>query len=211
MAWQPLLQGDLKDRAWERIQAILLHLSTLGEDPSLASGTAGLALLHGYLALTECGPDHAATSKQCLEHVTAAVPDRPTAASLYGGLAGVGWAIAHLQGRLPGLDGQDDLAEIDDALLEHLERSPWDEDYDRTNGLVGFGVYAVERLPRPTAVTCLERVIDHLVAAAEHKAPGVTWWTNPAWLPAETQAKFPHGYYNLALAHGVPGVPGSQP
>jgi hypothetical protein len=206
MAWQPLLQGGLTDRTWERIRAILRDLSAPGEDASLAGGTAGLALLHGYLALTECGPGHAAHSRRCLGHAAAAVADQPAAASLHSGLAGVGWAIAHLQGRLPGLGGEDDLAEIDDVLLEHLGRSRWDEDYDLINGLVGFGVYALERLPRPAAVACLGRVIDRLAETAEHKAPGVTWWTNPAWLVAETQEKFPHGYYNLGLAHGVPGV-----
>src|SRR5262249_52458102 len=32
------------------------------------------------------------------------------------------------------------------------------------------------------------------------------WWTNPAWLPLESRKKFPRGYYNLGVAHGVPGV-----
>jgi hypothetical protein len=49
-------------------------------------------------------------------------------------------------------------------------------------------------------------VIDRLTETAEHRAEGLTWWTNPAWLPAETCAKYPRGYDNLGLAHGVPGV-----
>lgn len=36
----------------------------------------------------------------------------------------------------------------------------------------------------------------------------MTWWTNPAWLIPETREKCPRGYYNLGLAHGVPGVIG---
>ena len=35
---------------------------------------------------------------------------------------------------------------------------------------------------------------------------GITWRTDPAWLPDETRQKFPRGYYNTGLAHGVPGV-----
>jgi hypothetical protein len=118
----------------------------------------------------------------------------------------VGWAIAHLQGRLPELDGEGDAAEIDEALRCHLDPSPWTGDYDLIDGLVGFGVYALERLPRPGAVACLERVIGHLAETAKRRPEGVTWWTNPAWLPPETSAKSPQGYYNLGLAHGVPGV-----
>jgi hypothetical protein len=57
-------------------------------------------------------------------------------------------------------------------------------------------------------VACLERVVDRLAETAESQGEGTTWWTDPAWLPAETRAEFPRGYYNLGLAHGVPGVIG---
>jgi hypothetical protein len=120
----------------------------------------------------------------------------------------VGWAIAHLRRLWPGWDGEDDLAEIDEVLLDHLDQSPGRGDYDLIEGLVGFGVSALERLPRPAAITCLERVVDRLAAMAEPQGGGTTWWTDPAWLPAETRAEYPRGYYNLGLAHGVPGVIG---
>jgi hypothetical protein len=154
--------------------------------------------------------------------------EKPASASLYSGLAGVGWTLAHLRGRVSGLDGTDDLAEIDEVLLDHLDQSPWGEDYDLICGLVGFGVYALERVwvarpesskgvPGPLstpfedsgrATQCLKRVLDRLAETAKRCEAGFTWWTNPAWLPVETQAKVPAGYYNLGLAHGVPGVIG---
>jgi hypothetical protein len=210
MAWQPLLNGAVKKRARESVQEILGDLPpsrpNSADDPSLAGGAAGLAVLHGYLAQAGDGTDSAAAAVHWLRCATAAVTDHPTEASLYSGLTGVGWALAQLQGRLPGLDSEADAAEIDEAVLEHLDRSPWADDYDLISGLVGFGVYALERLPRPAARACLEQVIDRLAKTAEHRPEGITWWTNPAWLPAETREKVPQGYYNLGLAHGVPGV-----
>jgi hypothetical protein len=210
MSWRPLLEDTLKDRALESVRAMVDDLSSPGRDPaetpSLAGGIAGQAVLHGYLAQTGGGPDAAALAGGYLERALAAVADTPTEASLYGGLTGVGWALAHLQGRLPGLDGEADLAEIDDGLWHHLASSPWPDDYDLVSGLVGFGVYALERLPRPAAAACLERVVERLAGTAERRPEGITWWTNPAWLPSETRAQFPGGYYNLGLAHGVPGV-----
>jgi lantibiotic modifying enzyme len=210
MPWQPLLTGTIKARAWDSIRAIVEDISaqehSVSLDASLASGTTGLALLHGYLAQIESEHDHAALAWRRLQHAIAAVEDNPTSASLYSGLTGVGWVIAHLQDRLGGLDGEDDLAEIDEVLLKHLDQSPWTGNYDLIQGLVGFGVYALERLPRPAAIACLERVVDRLAETAEHQGDGLTWWTNPAWLPAETREQFPRGYYNLGLAHGVPGV-----
>jgi hypothetical protein len=209
MSWQPLLQGACKDRARVTVQGIREDLAAPGrapaEEPSLAGGSAGLAILHGYLAQAQHGQGHAEAAR-CLGHALAAVADNPTVASLYSGLSGVGWTLAHLGERLPGLDGEEDLAQIDDVLLGHLDRSPWPDDYDLINGLVGLGVYALERLPRPAAVACLQCVIDHLAQTAEHRPDGVTWWTDPAWLPPETRAESPRGYYNLGLAHGVPGV-----
>jgi hypothetical protein len=215
MSWQPLLQGASKDRARATVEGILEDLAAPGWAPadehSLAGGGAGLAILHGYLAQARHGEGHA-EAPRCLEHALAASADHPTSASLYSGLAGVGWALAHLGDRLTGLDGEDDLAQIDDALLSHLDRSPWPDDYDLVSGLVGFGVYALERLSpgadaaRPAATACLERVIAHLAQTAERRPEGVTWWTSPAWLPPETRAEHPRGYYNLGLAHGVPGV-----
>jgi hypothetical protein len=210
MPWQPLLEGALKDRALESVRAILHDLAPRAcapdGEPSLAGGTAGLAVLHGYLAQAEAGQGHAALAGRYLRRATAAVAAEPAAASLYSGLTGVGWALTHLQGRSSDCDGEGDAAEIDELLRCHLDRSPWSGDYDLIDGLVGFGVYALERLPRPDAVACLERVVEHLADTAERRPEGVTWWTNPAWLPPESREKAPHGYYNLGLAHGVPGV-----
>jgi hypothetical protein len=226
MSWQPLLDGVLKDRALECVQAIVDDLARTGNspaDPSLAGGTAGLALLHAYRAGIERGQDSRIAAVRCVKDAAASMAEKPTSASLYSGLAGVGWVIAHLQGWLPGLDGEEDAAEIDEVLLQHLDQSPWTDDYDLINGLVGFGVYALERLAgspltphspavnggegRVTAaVACLERVIDRLAETAVHRGGGITWWTNPKWLPSPTREQLPEGYYNLGLAHGVPGV-----
>jgi lantibiotic modifying enzyme len=212
MTWQTLLDGASNVSASESVQAILDDLETRGREPSgdfsLAGGSAGLAVLHGYLAQSERGHESDALARRCLQHAAAAVSERPGTASLYGGLTGVGWAMAHLRSRLPDVDREDDLGEIDEVLLDHLDQSPWRGEFDLIEGLVGFGVYALERLHRPAATACLERVVDRLAETAEHQGEGITWWTDPAWLPSETRAEFSGGYYNLGLAHGVPGVIG---
>jgi lantibiotic modifying enzyme len=211
-----LLQGALKERAQCTLQAIVDDLARLEHevprDPTLASGAAGLAILHGYLAQAGGGSSHTDAAVRCLKRAVTALTEKPIEASLYSGLTGVGWALAHLQSRLPSLNGEADLNDIDQALLDHLEQSPWRDDYDLISGLVGFGVYALERLTSQTdparlaATRCLNRVIDRLTETAEQRPEGITWWTDPKWLPRETAEKYPKGYYNLGLAHGVPGV-----
>jgi lantibiotic modifying enzyme len=217
VSWQPLLEGSLKYAAIESLQGILNDLAhfecDFSRDPSLAGGLAGLAILHGYLAKAGHGQQHADAADRDVHRACAPLADKPMEASLYRGLTGVGWALAHLQDPQAGFDNEDDCAEIDDVLLDHLEPSPWRGDYDLIGGLVGFGVYALERIyvTRPESANnvptrCLERVIEHLAATAEKQNAGITWWSDPAWLPAETREKSPNGYYNLGLAHGVPGV-----
>jgi hypothetical protein len=119
----------------------------------------------------------------------------------------VGWAAVHLQVLLPDLTTEPIAEEIDEVLMEYLSGSPWPDTYDLIDGLVGFGVYALERGPHAVkAITCLERVIDHLGEMAERRPDGVTWASSSKWLRPEVQEEsLPH-YYDLGLAHGVPGV-----
>jgi class I lanthipeptide synthase len=95
---------------------------------------------------------------------------------------------------------------VDEALKDHVNRPGWRRDYDLVSGLVGFGVYALERLPSPAAVACLEGVIDRLEGMSRRRSGGITWHTSPNLLPEHQLKEYPRGYYSLGLAHGVPGV-----
>jgi hypothetical protein len=246
MTWQPLLEGALKDRAWEGVNAIVDHLAPREwgphDDPSLAQGSAGAAVLHAYLAQTgveqisssarskgttwpwsrrvtdgleirptERGQRPAAIACGCLTHSLATIQNKAVPASLYGGLAGVGWALSHLGGRLLDLDSAESCGEIDEVLLDYLDQWPRSATFDLADGLVGFGVYALERLKKGTvpphaACACLERVIDRLAETAEHRSDGITWASSPNWLAPEYRALRPRPYYDLGLPYGVPGV-----
>jgi lantibiotic modifying enzyme len=176
------------------------------EDASLAGGRAGLAVLFAYLAQARSEPGDGEFAVRFLNEAIEAVASVPMSDALYGGFTGIAWAVAHLQEQL-GLSAEEDPNEaIDEALLESLDRSPWPGEYDLISGLVGLGVYALERLPRPAARACLERVIARLGETAERSSEGVTWFTPPERLPDWQRERCPRGYYNLGLAHGVPGV-----
>jgi len=96
--------------------------------------------------------------------------------------------------------------EIDQALLTVLGRQSWVGDYDLISGLVGFGVYALERFTRPSAVRCLEAIVDRLDESAEGNGSEITWFTPPEMVPSLNRERSPLGNYNLGVAHGVPGV-----
>ncbi len=219
--WQPVLEGaDLK-----RARGIIGEIEAVLCDPppawtpqeaseevqkvsnaSLADGWAGLAVFYGYLhhACPDKGYDERAIS--FLEGSIAIIGALPTQPSLYSGFTGVAWTIEHLQGSCLTEEDEDPNESIDQNMQSFLEISPWPGDYDLISGLVGFGVYALERWRRPSGARLLEIVIDRLDEIARRKDEGITWFTPPELLPEHQRKKATEGYYNLGLAHGMPAV-----
>jgi len=219
-AWRPILTGEIANRARRAVEGIAAAIQKqagppiagtraarkrLFRDSSLAGGTAGLAVFYGYLSRAVSSNDHKKTALRHLQEAGDAVESVVMNPSLYGGFTGVAWATAHLQRRLQP-DEEISTEAIDEALRDHVNRPRWRGDYDLINGLVGFGVYALERLPSPAAVACLEGVIDRLEETSRSRAGGLTWHSSPNLLPEHQRKECPHGYYNLGLGHGVPGV-----
>jgi hypothetical protein len=210
--WRPLLEGELAERARSWTSDIAAHLAAHAnapevKSPSLASGQSGLACFHAYLSRDFPDSEHAARAEQCLERAVDGVATRRVSASLHGGFPGVAWANEHLTGATMDPAEEDPNDDIDSMVTEVLDAPPgWNGPYDLVDGLVGMGVYALERVHRPSAARCLERIVEELENSARPIPEGFTWWTAPKWLSAEARAQYPRGYYGLGLAHGVPGI-----
>ncbi|MDY7228736.1 lanthionine synthetase C family protein [Hyalangium rubrum] len=163
------------------------------DDPTLASGAAGQAVLFAALAavLPELG--HAERAVALLDRAFDGIGAGGFGPELYAGYTGVGWAAEFLRGRLLASD-EDHGADVDEALDEVLSASPPPGAHDLVRGLVGLGVYARERLPAPAARRTLERIVRHLGAMARHEGPGCCW-------PAEDAR-----VADVGVAHGTAGV-----
>ncbi|HEX3554832.1 MAG TPA: lanthionine synthetase C family protein [Thermoanaerobaculia bacterium] len=214
-SWCPILPPETAERALRVVEEIAADLrsrlasSSLATGPSLAGGTAGLALFFSYLDQVRPGEGYDDLAMELLEQAVTATAEFPLSPSLYSGFSGVAWTMEHLRGRLyEDEDGEDTGEEVATALVEHVGLTPWRGHYDVISGLVGFGVYALERLPRPGGEECLRRVVARLSETAEHDPQGVTWLTGPELMPERDLELFPAGNYNLGVAHGVPGVIG---
>jgi lantibiotic biosynthesis protein len=220
-AWAPILTGSLKTQVVEAIDGIADALqdpprlvfpedesnehARAVQEVSVSGGRSGYALLFDYLARSEGNHRYKKYSAMFLEDAVEAVAEVQMDASLYSGFTGVGWTVAHLHNR-----AQNELKEVDDALYDHVKRSPWKSDYDLINGLVGFGVYALERLHNRraalTARRCLARIVNRLEEMAVETSDGLAWFASVDLLPEWQRKEAPAGYYNLGLAHGIPGV-----
>jgi len=82
----------------------------------------------------------------------------------------------------------------------------WPAPYDLISGLVGYGVYFLERLPHPVGVDGIELVVGHLDALSVNMNPGIAWHTPHELIPEWQRVQYPDGSYNLGVAHGIPGV-----
>ncbi len=186
------------------------------------------ALLYAYLAVARGDLAWAGRATERLNEVIDQAAEQKTRwLALYGGLCGLGFTVEHLSRLLEGTfpagveeasgpehdseaEQDDDLnAEIDAAALLELRRTPvgsWSRDYDLINGLVGYGVYFLERWPGAASAEALKLLIDHLEALAKPMDPGVAWYSGPGLLPQWQRELCPEGYFNLGVAHGIPGI-----
>jgi lantibiotic modifying enzyme len=209
LTWRALLDGDQAARAAAVVEEIADALAGWPEIPlsdpagaSLASGEAGLALFFSYLDRARPGRGYAELAEERLDRAVDRLATSFHQPGLFQGFTSIAWTVEHLRDR----SEEDPGDEIDAALLDLLATSPWRDDYDLAAGLAGFGVYALERWPAPTAAACLARVCERLAESAVPQEVGLAWLTPDESLHPRERQGYPHGMVNLGVAHGVPGV-----
>jgi class I lanthipeptide synthase len=214
----PLLSGALREEALHLAGALARTLpaaaATSHRNPSLASGSAGLAVCVSQLARTRAGQPgtggpgpgqpSAETALTYLEDAVGVLATEPLTSSLYSGFTGIAWAVELVE-QLLGPEGEDRNGDIDEALAGLLPRYPRDAPYDLINGLTGLGVYALARWPRPGAAPCLLGVVEQLARRACEDRDGVYWWTPSSWRGLRGERYRPPGV-DLGVAHGIAGV-----
>src|SRR5262245_30507350 len=156
MSWQPLLDGERREQALAAVRDIVSDLDkTPLAEANVAGGKAGQALMYAYLEQAGLGGGELADA--LLGEAVDAVAELPMQSSLYSGFTGIAWAAEHVSAAS---DDEDPNEDIDAALHDHLATTPWQLDYDLIIGLVGYGVYGLERAHRPGGRRTLELVVD---------------------------------------------------
>src|SRR5262245_20853817 len=124
--WQPILEGELRERAEEHLQAILRDLRPLLDlpDASLASGHAGLSLLFRYLAEAGAEPNATVRSREHLEEAVRALAEVVLPPGLYAGFTGIAWSHTHLERDLYGRPEADAAEDVDEAILNYVQQVP---------------------------------------------------------------------------------------
>jgi lantibiotic modifying enzyme len=208
-SWQPLaslgqeahidfILEDIAAELWNRRDEL---------DPTMFSGLAGAALFLGHLSRRPGWEAQAARAEQLMELAISRLEEAP-GLHLYQGFPGLSWCVEHLR-HLHVIAGEvDPNAEVDEWIGDVLATEEWQGSYDLFGGLVGLGLYALERQPNPTSRALLVRVVDHIEALAVSRGSGIVWPTRVESLPEWERERCPHGYLNFGVAHGIPGVLG---
>ncbi len=196
--WRPLVTDPVR-RA--ELATVIREIVDAVPAPSELTGHLDHAVMRAYLAQHDIVADPDDTVGSSLVSAVNAFAAAPVQPALFSGACGLGWTIEHLAGG----DTAEEVCEtIDRALL--LRLATWTDDYDLIAGLVGFGIYSLERGAAGLAVTT--RVIELLESSARPHDGGVAWHTRVDLLPEWQQVVAPDGYWNYGLAHGLPGVVG---
>jgi lantibiotic modifying enzyme len=198
--WRPILTGALKKEALKTIADIAEALKMeKARDGSLAGGAAGFAIFYHYLAQARSGTNDREMAEWFMNRALEAVANTPMTSSLYSGFTGIAWTCEHLQSNISN-------RVVDQALLKYLKKNPRIDDFDLISGLVGLGVYALERVPDSSAAEILKLIVARLDTLSEKTSEGIAWRTSVEILPDWQRKAYPNGYYNLGLAHGIPGI-----
>lgn len=211
-SWRPVLSGEAAEACGETVRAISesLLVRLWGEEesdsrppplPTSASVDADVAVLFAYLA--DRNQRASEWAVRLADRAAETVAESVATVGLFGGLAGVAWAIEHVFNRVAPGDIHDPNSETDEFFLGHVERSAPTSEFDLVGGHIAIGVYALERGPRPIAAEILRRIELRLTRLALHRIGGVTELQARSKLRDRSHANFLDG---LGMAHGVAGA-----
>lgn len=204
--WRPLIV-DADRRA--AIAAVIVEIVTAVAawrrgHPRDFEDDADYATLRVYTATDDMVPDPDDEAGSALSAAIAGLSDRHSP-GLFGGAARIAFSVSHLSG---GDDADTASEAIERSLIRFLER-PSDA-YDLISGLVGIAVPALQRISegRPSAASepLMRAILEQLERLARPMPTGIAWHTSPTLLPKWQRELAPDGYFNLGLAHGIPGV-----
>lgn len=199
--WTPLLTGPDADRAQATVADIAdalrdFSIAEIDPDfttPGVAGGTSGAAVFFAQIGEEKTALEFL---DRAIERAAEDMPSLP----LYVGTPGVGWTMSYLERSV--LDPEEGENDVDELVDTGLASERWlaRNEFDLIRGIVGLGVYQLERRrPMDTVVAALERT-------STETPQGHTWWVDPKTVPAERAELFPNGYYDAGMAHGQAGV-----
>ncbi|HEY4111956.1 lanthionine synthetase C family protein [Puia sp.] len=182
------------------IAGALYHNKNRVRSFGLFNGRAGITLLFAYLAKTFPGDGYEAITHGYLEELRESLTRKDLSHSLSSGKAGIGFVFQHLcnNGSIDPSEGLD-LNELDRVVIAGADRDQVLGTWDPVYGLVGLGIYFLERHKATGETKYLEKIVGHIESLSIEYNGQRVWTSNR---PEQEQKQA----YNFGMAHGMPGL-----
>lgn len=174
-------------------------------DGGFAAGAAGAAIFLARYAVWVNDEKSAAVAMAVADAALEKAMHQQLGA-LYTGFLGAVWAATYV-GKLfnvilcsPAMVNQ-----ASEIAVASLDEELYATHFDLLEGVVGIGLFGLLAGGKHQKLI-VETAIGKLVDGAETTKQGITWQTQPQFMLPEAREMFGDGYYNIGLAHGVPGV-----
>ena len=195
---------DPKVTLEKQLKTIVDELITNGRlihNFGLLDGKAGVTLLFAYL--TKAYPENELYEDitcSYLEELSLALSEEELPSNMSAGITGIAFVFQHLRNMgLIDLSEDQNLSALDDAIRIYAEQLFEAGNWDPLHGLIGLGIYFIERNKETGDKEYLERIVDQLreLSLTEN---GNSVWVTPGY------KHFTKDNYNFGIAHGMPGV-----
>jgi lantibiotic modifying enzyme len=180
----------------KQIQEESVHIT----NPGLLDGKAGIVLFLAYLSKLFPEKDYSETTLSFLDDLSGSLSNDELDQSMSGGVAGIAFTFQHLR-NIGVLDRSDDLnlSEIDEFINLGIDLDLKTGNWDPLHGMVGLGIYFLERHKETGEKKYLEKIADCL-AQMRTDFDGYKVWITPGY------GKYSNDNYNFGMAHGMPGI-----
>ena len=188
---------------WKQIENIATQIQEekVGiTNSTLLDGKAGIVLLFAYLSKLFPEKNYSETTFSFLDELSDSLSNDELDHSMSGGVAGIAFAFQHLR-NIGVLDKNDDLnlAEMDEFINIGIDRDFKTGNWDPLHGIVGLGIYFLERHKETGEKKFLEKIVDCLIKMRTD-VEGYKVWITAGY------GKYNNDNYNFGMAHGMPGI-----
>ncbi|KAA2218523.1 lanthionine synthetase C family protein [Maribacter flavus] len=177
------------------------------QDVGILGGISGCALFQFYYAKFLDSDYHSNLGIDIVAYCIDKINDGYSFPSYCSGIAGLGWAIQHLQNEgFVELDSDDLLSQFDGFLFERMKFDLMQHDLDFLHGAIGYGYFFLKRFLSTKSDNLKVRYQDYLKELVnELNVQAISESNKLKWeyiLDKKTKEKG----YNFSLAHGMSSI-----
>lgn len=188
---------------FEAITSKVAKDALVNKDISLGEGLSGYALFFAYLDYHCQHEKSVETLEIIINRIFELIPSSRLNNLFYGGYTGLGWTLAHLSHMkiLPSDEIEPFLSGIDDMILNELISNNSNYSLDIHYGLIGFGVYFLER-NNEVGQTAIEKILQTIWSRRAREGGYYIW---PDYTGMEIR-KSKKTEYSLGFHYGISGI-----